>query len=85
MASPNLQLPVKPTPDMALAIIDQLDEKDFYQVAQGIQDRARGKAFDALETMRKSAKEGGLTQDDFQQALKEARAQKKKRRPTGRV
>jgi hypothetical protein len=74
-----LELPVKPTPDMALAIIDQLDEKAFYKVAEGVRLMARRKAYDAMEEMRTAARRGGLKKSDFQQAMKEVRGRKKKR------
>jgi len=77
-SSAVLRLPIRPSPAVALAIVDQLDEKDFSEVAVAVQDRARERACDALGRMRRAALRGGLRRKDFEQALREVKSRKRR-------
>jgi hypothetical protein len=78
-SSAVMRLPIKPTPDVALAIVDQLDEKGFSEVAEAIRARARERACDAWDRMRRSARRAGLRRADFEKALREVRLRKRGR------
>jgi hypothetical protein len=73
-------LPVGPTPDMALAIIDQLGQEAFAVVAEGVKERARARACATWNQMRRAARQGGLRKPDFLQAIAEVRGRRRARR-----
>ena len=66
--------------EMALTLIDNLPRDEFIKITDDIKMRARRRAFSALEQMRLAAKRSGLKRRDFEQALKEVRAEKRKKR-----
>lgn len=82
--NPTLQLPLSTCKDVALKIIDNLPPDEFCAVAERIQIIARQHSFDALEQMRLSARRGRLRKRDFDQAIKEVRGAKRKKRTARR-
>jgi hypothetical protein len=76
--------PIRLTPEMALAIIDRLDERDFDEVAEAIKERARQRAYATMVKIRHAARKGGLRRLDFEDALRSVRARKKTLRKAGR-
>jgi len=73
-----LQLPIAPTRQLALAIVDQLPSREYSRFLSDIRARSRDRAMTSLRRLRSSMRAGGLTQRDLTQALEEVRAEKTK-------
>lgn len=85
MSSAGVPILVKPTFETVITLVDNLDEREFSRVAEAIRERARQRACDAWDRMRVSARKGGLRKRDFEDAIKQVRARKRKRHaPTTR-
>jgi hypothetical protein len=76
----TLALPVSTCKDVVLKIIDNLPPDEFCDIAEEVQSLARKRSFEALEQMRVNARRGGLRKQDFEEAIKEVRAQKRQKR-----
>jgi len=78
MKTSEFKLPVEASREVALAIIDQLPQREFSIVVEDIRLRSRDRALASLRRLRGAARRSGLKKRDFQQALEEVRAEKKK-------
>ena len=78
MKTREFRLPVTASREVALAIIDQLPAREFSIVVEDIRARSRDRALASLRRLRGAVRKSGLKKRDFQQALKEVRAEKNK-------
>lgn len=74
------QVSLDANPELILQLVDQLDGSEFSDVAVAIKERARRRAYDALKEMRRSARKAGLRKKDFEEAIAEVRAEKRRAR-----
>jgi hypothetical protein len=72
----TFSLPLKASSEIAMAIIEQLPYKEFKKVALDVKEQARERAISSLKRLRTSVRKSGLTQKDFEEALKEVRSEK---------
>jgi hypothetical protein len=79
MKENTLQLPIAPTRQLALAIVDQLPTKEYSRFLSDMRLRSRDRALVSLRRFRSAVRKSGLTKRDFTQALEEVRAEKTKK------
>ena len=84
MKTSAFKLPVEASREVALAIIDQLPDSEFSKVVRDIRSRSRDRALGSLRRLRTAVRKSGLRKKDFDEALRETRADKNKRSPRRR-
>jgi hypothetical protein len=70
---------VETSREAAMAIIDQLPQSEFSKVVEDIRTRSRERALGSFRKMRAAVRKSGLRKKDFDEALKETRAEKAKK------
>ena len=75
-----MDLPVKASREMAMAIIEQLPRKEFLKVAVDVRQSAGKRAFASLKGLRSAARKSGLKRQVLEKATREARAANRRKK-----
>ena len=78
MKTTAFNLPPTMSREFAIAIIDQLPSNEFVKAADDMKRLSRERAFASLDRLRSAVRRSGLRKKDFDKALEEVRASKRK-------